>query len=128
MELHLVSEVFKWVGVLTFVSGLAGAFMLRDPDQQRQAATWLAAPGLVITWLGGYALLEDHSFSLRSTWVSGALLITMVQLHLALAAVRKPALRWVFGGLAAALLVVTLVLMIERPGTVIEPRPMVHAP
>jgi hypothetical protein len=128
MELHLVFEVFKWIGVLTFVSGLAGAFLLRDPDQQRQAATWLAAPGMVVTWLGGYALLEDHGFSLRSTWVSGALLITIAQLHLALAAVRTPGRRLLYGAVAAALLIVTLVLMIERPGTVVEARPLVQTP
>jgi len=121
MELHLLIDLLKWVGVLTFVTGLAGAFLLRDPTQQRQAAMWLATPGLVLTWLGGYGLLEEHGFSLRSTWVIGALLITMALLHLALAAVRQPRSRWLFGGVAAVLLLGNLILMVERPGTVIEP-------
>lgn len=126
MDLHLLIDLTKWVGVLTFVTGLAGAFLLRDETQQRQAAMWLATPGLVLTWLGGYGLLEAHGFSLRSAWVTGALLITMALLHLAFAAIRKPRWRWIYGSVAALLLIVNLILMVERPGTVIEPGAFEH--
>lgn len=121
MELHLAIDLLKWLGVLTFVSGLAGSFLLRDATQQRQAAQWLATPGLVLTWLGGYGLLELHHFSMSSSWVVGALLITLALLHLALSAVRQPEWRLAYGGVALVLLIVNLVLMVERPGTIVEP-------
>ncbi|TVQ86190.1 MAG: hypothetical protein EA397_20375 [Deltaproteobacteria bacterium] len=128
MLLHLGLDLLKWIGVLVFVSGLAGSFLLRDPTQQRQAAQWLAAPGLVLVWLGGYGLLTLSGISMMSTWVTGAMLLTLAMLHLALAAVRQPAMRGFYGLFAGLLLLANLLLMIEKPGTVHEQHPTPEAP
>jgi hypothetical protein len=128
MQLHLAIDLCKWIGVLAFVAGATGAFAIGDAEQRRQAAQWVATPGLVLTWLGGYGLLEAHHFSLKSTWVVGALLITTAILALAFAAVRTPRRRLLYGSIAGVLLFANLVLMVERPGTVIEMAPHETAP
>lgn len=120
MLAHLSLDLLKWIGVLTFVTGLAGAFLLSDHEQRRRSAQWVATPGLVLTWLGGYGLLTWSGISLASTWVSGALLITITLLALALTAVRHPSMRLGYGAFAALLLLGNLLLMIEKPGTEFE--------
>lgn len=113
----------KWAGVLGFAVGLAGAFLATDAEQRRIAAQWVATPAFVLVWLGGYGLLELTGVSLGSAWVSGSFLAMIGALHLALSAAPRAVGRLPRGGIALALVLTIVGLMLTRPGTRFEDHP-----
>ena len=110
----------KWAGVLGFAVGLAGAFLATEAEQRRVAAQWVATPAFVLVWLGGYGMLESTGVSLGSAWVSASFLAMIGALHLALSAAPRTVGRLPRGGVALALVLTIVGLMLARPGTRLE--------
>lgn len=119
MTTWMVLRFCKWVGVLLFTAGVAGA-VLPTSFADRQAAVYrLATPGFVLTWLSGYGLLREASVSMGSAWVGAGLLLSLATLQAIVWGVeREDRGRGAVGALALLGLLTTVGVMVERPGTV----------
>jgi hypothetical protein len=107
----------KFVGMLAFGMGIAGALMGGTAAQRQRAAYWLATPGFLLTAVAGYGLVKATGASLGAPWIAGSLLLSLVALELTVRSVepgRSRSLARVLGIVGA--LVVVLALMVWRPG------------
>ncbi|WP_437953217.1 hypothetical protein WME98_22885 [Sorangium sp. So ce296] len=70
--------VLKFLSVMGYAGGAAGAFLCDDPAARKRAVHRVASPSLLATWLSGYALLVLNGWPLFELWVAGALLLSLV--------------------------------------------------
>ncbi len=117
MSLYVVLKLLKWIGVLAFTAGVAGAVLPHALADRRRAAHWLATPGIVLMWMGGYGLTREAGISMGSAWVAGAMLLSLVTLQAVVWGVERAERgRALVGGVAVITLLASLVLMVARPG------------
>jgi small neutral amino acid transporter SnatA (MarC family) len=117
MTAWLVWRFLKLVAVLLFGAGLVGAFLPASQVDRQRAVYWLATPGFVLTWLGGYAMTRSTGVSLSAGWVVGGMLLSLLAIHMAAWSVeREDRPRGVPAAVAMLALVLSLYLMIGKPG------------
>jgi hypothetical protein len=107
----------KFVGILAFGMGIAGALMGGSAAQRQRAAYWLATPGFLLTALAGFGMTKATGASLGAPWIAGSLLLSLVALDLTVRSVepgRPRSLARVVAIMGA--LVIILALMVWRPG------------
>ncbi|MFV8749029.1 hypothetical protein ACNOYE_00600 [Nannocystaceae bacterium ST9] len=115
MNLWLAIRLLKYVGVLMFAMGIAGALLPNDQRTRQLAALWIAAPGFILTWFAGYGLTRELGLSLGEPWISISMVASMAALHETLRATepgRTPS-RW-HAALVLGLLFVSLAAMVVR--------------
>lgn len=116
MKLLLALRFVKLLSVATLFAGTVGAFLPRDLEDRRRFAYGLAGPGFGLTWACGFGLASLESVPLLSTWVLGAVALSMLSLHFVLYAAGKDGRRTrLTAALAIAPLVATVALMVWRP-------------
>lgn len=81
MSAWLIVRLLKYIGMLTFAMGIAGALLPNEQRRRQAAALWLATPGFVLTWLGGYGLTRQLGLSLGAPWISISMLASLLCLH-----------------------------------------------
>lgn len=104
----------KFAGVLLFAGGAVAALAGPDRASRHRATHRIASPGLLLTWLFGYLLVEASGVPLTELWVTGGLVLSLAAHVVLVAAVdrddrRGPAIA------VAGLLLVILALMLWRP-------------
>ena len=115
MSLWLVIRLLKYVGVLAFAMGIAGALLPNEQRMRQRAALWIATPGFALTWFAGYGLTRELGLSLGEPWISISMVASMVALHETLRATepRHTPSRW-HAALVLGLLLTSLTTMVIR--------------
>lgn len=122
MTWWMALRLAKWVGLMTFSAGVAGAVLPSSWEDRQRAVYQLATPGFVLTWMAGYGLMRSTSVSMGSPWISGTLLLSLVTLQAIVWGVERPdRRRGVVAVVALGGLLGSTALMVARPGTVIQP-------
>ncbi|XXX77071.1 hypothetical protein WMF30_56420 [Sorangium sp. So ce134] len=67
----------KFLSIMGYAGGAAGAFLCEDPAARKRAVHRVASPSLLATWLSGYALLVLNGWPLLELWIAGALLLSL---------------------------------------------------
>lgn len=115
--LWLALRFAKFVGMLAFGMGIAGALVGGTAQRRQRAAYWLATPGFLLTAVAGYGLVKATGVSLGAPWVAGSLVLSLVALDLTVRSVepgRPRSVARVVGIVGS--LVVILAMMVWRPG------------
>jgi hypothetical protein len=68
----------KFVSVLAYAGGFAGAFLASSPQERRRAVHAVAGPSLLCVWVFGYLLSEQLQVSLMELWILGGLVFSSV--------------------------------------------------
>jgi hypothetical protein len=112
---YQVLLVFKFVSIVAYASGFAGAFLTSSLEERRRAVHNVAGPALLSIWLFGYFLSEQQQVPLTELWILGALTLSSItQIALSRAVTRDE--RTLRSFVAAAIpFVLVLVLMVFRP-------------
>lgn len=106
----------KLLAVALLFTGTVGSVLARDLGDRRRFAYGLAGPGFGVSWAAGFALATVEDVPLLSTWVLGAVGLSLFSLQVALFAVGREGRRnATTATLAIAPLVATVALMIWRP-------------
>lgn len=79
--MYLWIRFAKVVSVALLCSGTVGVFVAKDHASKRRFAYLLAGPGFGLTWGFGFALVAVTSASLSSTWILGAIGLSIVSLQ-----------------------------------------------
>jgi hypothetical protein len=109
-------KVVKLLAVAALFSGTVGALVTRDLGDRRRFAYAIAGPGFGVTWACGFGLAAYEEIPILSTWLLGAMALSLLSLQVVLYAVgqdgrRSPAT----AALALLPLVATVALMVFRP-------------
>lgn len=115
MSVWLAIRLLKYIGVLAFAMGIAGALLPNDQRVRQRAALWIAVPGFVLTWIAGYGMTRQLGVSLGEPWVTISMVASMAALHETLRATepgRTPSR--LHAGLVLALLLISLTSMVVR--------------
>jgi hypothetical protein len=115
MSVWLFIRLLKYVGVLAFAMGIAGALLPNEQRIRQRAALWIAAPGFVLTWIAGYGMTRQLGVSLGEPWVSISMVASMAALHETLRATepgRTPSR--LHAALVIGLLLISLTSMVVR--------------
>lgn len=115
MSFWLAIRLLKYVGVLMFAMGIAGALLPNEQRMRQRAALWIAAPGFVLTWFAGYGLTRELGLSLGEPWISISMVASMAALHETLRATEPghtPSR--LHAGLVIGLLLISLTTMVVR--------------
>lgn len=116
----LVLKFLKLLSVFAMFAGALGAFLPTVHADRRLAALAVFAPGFGATWTMGFLLAQMVGVSLLSTWVIGAMVLSMASMLLVLFGVARDGRRSVGLAVAAlAPLVATVALMVWRPELVL---------
>jgi hypothetical protein len=110
--------VLKFMGVLTYAGGLTAAFLSDAPLTRRRAVHQIAAGGLLVTWLTGYALVTQsgqHPGGLGELWVSGGLGLSLVSYLALIHSVTHGSRTPLVFACAAGPLLLVVTLMVFRP-------------
>lgn len=122
MSALFLLKLIKWLGVVAFSAGLIGAVLPRDLADRQAAAYWLATPGIVLVWLGGFGLTKLTHISMGSPWLSASMLLSLVALQAVVWGVERAERgRAAVAVVAVVALVATLALMVTRPGNRLAP-------
>ncbi len=114
MLLYRTLHLCKFVGVLLFGGGTLSALIVSSPEDRGRAAHRFASPGLLLTWVAGYALCLLLNVSPSELWTLGGLLCSFAShLALVLGLARRRSLTSVIA--VTAPLFITLLLMVFRP-------------
>lgn len=81
MSAWLIIRLLKYVGMLMFAMGIGGVLLPNTQRNRQAAALWLATPGFILTWLGGYGLTRQLGLSLGTPWISISMLASLLCLH-----------------------------------------------
>jgi hypothetical protein len=109
-------RVLKVLAVASLFSGTLGAVLPRHFGDRQFFAYALAGPGFGLAWICGFALAALEEIPVVSTWVIGAMILSLASLQVVLYAVGKDGRRSpVVTVLAILPLVLTVVLMVYRP-------------
>lgn len=117
MSVWLLLRLLKYIGVLAFAMGIAGALLPNEQRLRQRAALWIAAPGFVLTWFAGYGLTRELGVSLGAPWVTISMVASMAALHETFRATepgRTPSR--LHASLVIALLLISLTSMVVRHG------------
>jgi hypothetical protein len=114
--LILLLRFAKVLAVATLFTGTAGALVARDLRDRRRFAYALAGPGFAATWACGFGLAAATEVSIASTWIVGAIVLSLFSLQAVLYAAGKEGRRTpLVAILALAPLVATVALMVWKP-------------
>jgi hypothetical protein len=117
MPLLLWLRFAKLVAVMMLFSGTLGVTMSGSLEARRRFAVLLVGPGFGLTWALGFVLVRFTSYSLLSTFVLGAMALSMLSLQGVLYLAGKAERRGVVAKLVAVVpLLLALWLMVFRPG------------
>jgi hypothetical protein len=112
----LLLRFAKVLAVAALFTGTVGAVVARDLRDRRIFAYALAGPGFGAAWACGFGLAAAMEVSIASTWVVGAIALSLFSLQVVLYAVGKEGRRGpVVAALALAPLVATVALMVWKP-------------
>ena len=107
----------KLLAVMALVAGTVGTvFPAISVQSRRRFAYGLVGPAFGATWGAGILLTFAREHSLLAPWIVGALLATFISLNGVLYAAGRGRTSWVVAAVALVPLVVTLALMVWRPG------------
>jgi hypothetical protein len=115
VSVWLFIRLLKWIGVLAFAMGIAGALLPNEQRIRQRAALWIAAPGFVLAWFAGYGMTKQLGLSLGEPWISISMVASMAALHETLRATepgRTPSR--LHASLVLALLLISLTSMVVR--------------
>ena len=116
MSVYRFLLLFKFTGVLLYAGGLVARAVSTEIAAQKRAVHRVASPGLLLTWIAGYALSLEVHVSLSELWVLGGLTLSLAsQIALVRSVSRHTASPRLGTIVAALLLAIVLVLMIFRP-------------
>lgn len=112
----LLLHFLKLIAVAALFCGTVGALLPRELRDRRLFAYALAGPGFGASWACGFALAAFDEVPLLSTWILGAMALSVFSLQVVLFAVGKDGRRGPWTAvLALAPLVATVALMVWRP-------------
>jgi hypothetical protein len=112
----LLLRFIKVLAVAALFSGTVGALVARDLADRRRFAYAVAGPGFGLTWACGFGLAAYEEIPILSTWILGALALSLLSLQVVLYAVGKEGRRTPLTAAMALLpLVATVALMVWRP-------------
>lgn len=112
----LLLKFVKVLAVAALFSGSVGALWARDLGDRRRFAYALAGPGFGVTWACGFGLAAYEEVPILSTWILGAMALSLLSLQVVLYAVGKEGRRTgVTAAMALLPLVATVALMVWRP-------------
>lgn len=70
--------VIKFVAVFLFVGGAIAALASKDTDTRKRALHRISSPGLLLTWLTGYALIVLNQWPLFELWVTVSVVLSII--------------------------------------------------
>jgi hypothetical protein len=112
----LLLKFVKVLAVAALFAGTVGALLPRDLSDRRRAAYALAGPGFGVTWACGFGLAAYEEVPILSSWILGAMALSLLSLQVVLYAVGKDGRRTpVTAALALLPLAATVALMVWRP-------------
>lgn len=85
----LTLRVLKFASTFAFVSGVVGT-LVTEAGSRGRFAYQIAGPGFGLTWVFGFLLAYFVRAPLYSTWILGALVLTMTSLQATLWLAGKP--------------------------------------
>ena len=105
----------KFLGILLYAGGVAGAFLVEDPAARRRATHLVASPGLALTWTMGYLLARTLHIRFHEIWILGGFWFSLASLLMLIRSVKRG--RRTPGAFlaTAAPYLMALALMIFRP-------------
>jgi hypothetical protein len=117
MTMLLMFRFVKVIAVACFATGCLGALMPGELRNRRRFVLWLAAPGLLLSWVFGFGIAGVSQVSLLSVWILAALPLSLLSFHAVLYATGKEGRHgWATGLITATSLAATFALMVFRPG------------
>jgi len=90
MSLLVLLRFVKYCGVCALVGGSLAIALGRDWEDRRRLAFWLTLPGFGVTWTAGFLLANQTSVSLLSSWVLGAMGLSIFSIMVMLFSISKP--------------------------------------
>ena len=112
----LLLRFAKILAVAALFTGTVGALLASDLRDRRLFAYALAGPGFGAAWACGFGLAAAMEVSIASTWIIGAIALSLFSLQVVLYAVGKDGRRGpLVAALALAPLVATVALMVWKP-------------
>jgi hypothetical protein len=106
----------KVLAVAALFAGTIGAVLTRELRERRLFAYALAGPGFGVAWACGFGLAAAMEMPLLTTWVIGAMVLSLFSLQVVLYAVGKEGRRNpLVAALALMPLVATVALMVWKP-------------
>jgi hypothetical protein len=109
-------RLVKLLAVAALFTGTIGAAVARDPADRRIFAYAFAGPAFGVTWACGFGLAALEQLPIFSTWVLGAMALSVFSLQVVLYVAGKEGRRGpVVTALAVGPLVATVALMVYRP-------------
>ncbi len=113
----LLFRFFKYTALLMLAAATAGAFLPEQETTRKRAVYLLGTVGLALTWMAGFGLLRNGGVSMGAPWITGPVLLSIAWFHTLVWSVESPKRRRpLWAGVASALLLTALALMIVRPG------------
>jgi integral membrane protein len=118
-DLWLIASFAKLFGLCLFVAGLAGAVLPAPSHQRARSALHLGTIGLVLTWLGGYALLKLTDRPLASPFVLQSMFVSLFALSASwiTATSARPHAGWLAAPLVGLLSALGLMVTRDQPGS-----------
>ena len=116
MEAFEVVKFIKFLGVVLFAAGAAGTFASGEWKIRQRYAYFLAAPGFLMTWIGGYMMVDHFGHDLFSGWIVGAFICSIISINIVHWTAAKPGRgNNMLALVALGGLVVATALMVWRP-------------
>ena len=118
MNTYALWEVAKLLSVGLLAAGCGLAVASSEAQDRRWGVHWLVTPGLLLSWLTGWAMARTAGISLGSTWISSGMLLSLLGLAVLVWSTERPetSRRWA-AWLGVAAFAGTTALMVMKPGT-----------
>lgn len=117
MEPWILWRLLKLAATIAFAGGLAAGTLASAPRDRQVAVYKVATTGFLLSWLAGYAMVQQQQLSLGAPWISASLLSSLLAMGLGAWAVEAPQRRGLaLTALVQAPVLLTLWLMVARPG------------
>jgi len=110
----LIWRLVKMVGVVLYGAGLYGAITGPGSEERLRSASRFGGVGLLLSWVGGYALMKATGVSLHTGWIGFGLISSLVGLHGAFICGLRPERTGLGAALAAGGAMGALAVMVFR--------------
>ena len=133
MSVWMGLRMLKWVGMLLYGAGLVGATTGETPQQRAKAVHRWVTLGFVALWISGWGLARLSGVSTGSTYISASMLLSLLSMQLLVWSTEQlspelakaPGRKWA-ARIAVLLSLVTVGLMVARPGTRAQTPPAIE--